>query len=249
MSALLLGGTAEARDLAARLVAADVEVVSSLAGDVAAPLLPAGKVRIGGFGGVHGLAGYLRANAVSAVVDATHPFAATMTAHAAAACAVTGVALLRLERPSWAARPDAEHWHWVGSLDEARGEAERLGERVFLAIGRQELGVFAGWTDRYVLARMVDAPGFAPPATWEVVRARGPFRLPDELELLTSRAIDVLVTKDSGGGTDAKLDAAATLGVPVVAVRRPPPPEGIGVASSVDEAVAWIVHRPGAVTP
>ena len=242
MSALLLGGTAEARDLAARLVAADVEVVSSLAGDVAAPLLPAGKVRIGGFGGVHGLAGYLRANAVSAVVDATHPFAATMTAHAAAACAVTGVALLRLERPSWAARPDAEHWHWVGSLDEARGEAERLGERVFLAIGRQELGVFAGWTDRYVLARMVDAPGFAP-------RARGPFRLPDELELLTSRAIDVLVTKDSGGGTDAKLDAAATLGVPVVAVRRPPPPEGIGVVSSVDEAVAWIVRRPGAATP
>ena len=103
--------------------------------------------------------------------------------------------------------------------------------------------------DRYVLARMVDAPGFAPPATWEVVRARGPFRLPDELELLTSRAIDVLVTKDSGGGTDAKLDAAATLGVPVVAVRRPPPPEGIGVVSSVDEAVAWIVRRPGAATP
>lgn len=248
MRVLLLGGTGEARELAARLHPR-IDIVSSLAGRVPDPALPVGSVRIGGFGGVDGLRQWLQDNGIDAVVDATHPFAATMTAHAAAACAVTGVALLRLERPSWAARPDAEHWHWVGSLDEARGEAERLGERVFLAIGRQELGVFAGWTDRYVLARMVDAPGFAPPATWEVVRARGPFRLPDELELLTSRAIDVLVTKDSGGGTDAKLDAAATLGVPVVAVRRPPPPEGIGVVSSVDEAVAWIVHRPGAATP
>ena len=144
MSALLLGGTAEARDLAARLVAADVEVVSSLAGDVAAPLLPAGKVRIGGFGGVHGLAGYLRANAVSAVVDATHPFAATMTAHAAAACAVTGVALLRLERPSWAARPDAEHWSATEYACHVRDVFRLFDTRLGLMLDQDD-PLFANW--------------------------------------------------------------------------------------------------------
>ena len=245
MTVLLLGGTAEARLLAAGLAAAGVPVVTSLAGDVTDLRLPAGAVRVGGFGGAPGLAAHLRDQGVSAVVDATHPFAAQITANAAAACAETGVALLRLSRPGWSGRPDAASWHWVDSLAEAREVAQTLGERVFLATGRQTLPEFVGWTERFVLVRVVDAPEFAVPASWEVLRARGPFDLADERELLRGRGIDVLVTKDSGGATDAKLDAAAELGVAVVIVRRPALPVGVAVVDTVAEALMWaLAHAP-----
>ena len=240
MTVLLLGGTAEARSLADRLAAAGVPVVTSLAGDVAEPRLPAGSVRVGGFGGADGLAAYLRDNDITVMVDATHPFAERMTANAAAACAATGVALLRLSRPGWADRPEAAVWHWVDTLAEARRVAETLGERIFLATGRQSLAAFAGWTDRYVLLRVIDVPEIEPPATWEVLRARGPFTLGGELDLLRGRGIDVLVTKDSGGPTDAKLDAATRLGVAVVVVRRPPLLPGVPVVATVAEALAWV---------
>lgn len=239
MSILLLGGTAEARELAALLVASGVPLVTSLAGDVAEPRRPVGTVRIGGFGGADGLAAHLRAHDTTAVVDATHPFAERITANAAAACAATGVALLRLSRPGWAGRPEAAGWQWVDDLDGARRAAERLGARVFLAIGRQGLAAFAGWTDRYVLVRVVDAPEVDAPGTWEVLRARGPFSFEGECDLLRSRSIDVLVTKDSGGPTEAKLDAAAHLGVPVVVVRRPQVPSGVPVVTTVAEAFVW----------
>jgi precorrin-6A/cobalt-precorrin-6A reductase len=240
MTVLLLGGTAEARRLAELLVATGIPVVTSLAGDVADPSLPAGETRVGGFGGADGLAGYLREHGTRAVVDATHPFAERISANAAAACAATGVPLLRLSRPSWATRPDASTWHWVDSVTAARESAAGLGTRVFLAIGRQSLPEFADWADRYVLARVVDPPDVAVPGSWEVLRARGPFRLEDEVALLRSHAIDVLVTKDSGGPTDAKLDAAATLGVPVVVIRRPVLPEGVPVVGTVADAVARV---------
>jgi precorrin-6A/cobalt-precorrin-6A reductase len=245
MTVLVLGGTAEARRLAGHLVADRVSVVTSLAGEVSAPRLPPGEVRVGGFGGADGLADHLRDHGVVAMVDATHPFAATMTAHAAAASAATGVPLLRLQRPGWAGRPDAATWHWVDSAGEALVEAESLGERVFLAIGRQSLPAFATWTDRPVLARVVDPPELGVPATWQVLRARGPFRLADELALLRENDIDVLVTKDSGGPTAAKLDAAALLGVPVVVLRRPPLPEGVPVVGTVAEAAAWVRDHAG----
>lgn len=235
MRVLVLGGTTEGRALAGELASRGVDVVSSLAGDVASPRLPAGAVRVGGFGGVEGLVAYLTDERIDAVVDATHPFARTMTEHAARACAATGVRLIRLSRPSWGSRPDASSWHWVDSLEQAREVAETLGRVVFLAIGRQELGVFRGWTDRPVVARMVDAPQPEVPATWRVIRARGPFRLADEIELMSGAGVEVLVTKDSGGSTAAKLDAAARLGVAVVIVRRPPIPAGVPEASGVAE--------------
>ena len=239
MSVLLLGGTAEARRLAELLVADAVPVVTSLAGVVASGRRPPGEVRVGGFGGAPGLIGYLREHGVTAVVDATHPFAAQVTANAADACAQVGVPLLRLSRPSWAARADAASWHWVDTIADARLAAEGLGARAFLAVGRQSLGEFADWTDRPVLARVVDIPNFAVPPTWEVLRARGPFTLADELTLLRSHHIEVLVAKDSGGSTDAKLDAAAELGVAVVMVRRPALAAGVDVVASVAEAAAW----------
>jgi len=243
MSLLLLGGTAEARELAGILHGAGVSVMTSLAGEVAVPRLPEGQVRIGGFGGRNGLVAYLREHEVTAVVDATHPFAEQITANAVAACAEVGCPLLRLSRPSWSGHPEAAAWHWVDSLAQARTVAPQLGRRVFLAIGRKSLGEFAGWTDSYVLVRVVDQPDFAVPASWEVLRARGPFHIDAERDLLLDHGIEVLVTKDSGGRADAKLDAAHQLGVPVVIVARPPLPAGVEVVSSVAEATEWVQRR------
>lgn len=240
MKVLLLGGTAEARELARLLNAEGIAVVTSLAGAVANLHLPEGTTRVGGFGGADGLAGYLRGHHVDAVIDATHPFAERMSANASDACGRAGVPLLRLSRPSWAARPDAVSWHWADSIDQAREMAGRLGNRAFLAIGRHALAEFADWDDRFVLARVVDPPDFAVPPSWTVLRGRGPFGIEDELDLLRSYGIDVLVTKDSGGPTDAKLAAASELEVPVVMVRRPAPPVGARWVTDVADVVVWV---------
>ena len=238
---LVLGGTGEARRLATALVADGVDVVSSLAGRVADPVLPPGEVRIGGFGGAAGLAEWLAANPVGAVVDATHPFAETMTASAADACARTGHPLLRLQRPGWTAQP-GDDWRWVDSLEGAAAAVAGF-DCVFLTTGRQGLGAFAGLT-AHCIVRSVDPPEPPLPERTTVVLERGPFSLDDELALLREHAVQVLVSKDSGGHlTEAKLLAARELGVPVVLVRRPPLPPGVPVVATVDEALAWLRDR------
>jgi precorrin-6A/cobalt-precorrin-6A reductase len=235
---LVLGGTAEARQLAAELVEAGIPVTSTLAGRVSRPRLPAGDVRIGGFGGPHGLAQWLREHGIAAVVDATHPFAERISASAGAACERAEVPLLRLERPGWRER-DGDQWQWVQTLDEAAAAVPRLGTRVLLTTGRQGLAAFAGVGDAWFLIRCVDPPAPPLPPRHQVLLDRGPYTIDGELALIDEHRIDLVVTKDSGGTlTRAKLDAARSRGVPVILVRRPPRPEA-AIVSAPGDVLAW----------
>lgn len=238
---LVLGGTSEARELAAVLHADGLTFVSSLAGRVARPRLPAGDVRIGGFGGVPGLRDYLRAQSIRAVVDATHPFAKGMTANARAACAAEHVPLLRLERPGWAHAPGADGWHWVDDHQDAARLTSEISVRPFLTVGRQELGWFTDpLKHHHVLTRVVDTPSIDVPGTWTVLLSRGPYDHDGERALIHQHGIDAVVTKDSGGDyTWPKMSVADELDIPVIVVRRAPAPDDDDVTHEVAAAVAW----------
>jgi precorrin-6A/cobalt-precorrin-6A reductase len=237
MRVLLLGGTSEARALAARLHP-DVDVISSLAGRVPDPALPVGEVRIGGFGGVDGLRLWLSEAGVDAVVDATHPYAATITASAAAVCEDVGLPHLVLARPGW----DPGDATVVGSDAEAAKTvaAERY-SRVFLTTGRSGTAAFID-VDAWFLIRAVTAPDADTlPRRHQLLLSRGPYHYDDELALLRDHHVDALVTKNSGGAmTRPKLDAASALGVAVVMVDRPPLPAGVRTVSTVDDAADWV---------
>jgi precorrin-6A/cobalt-precorrin-6A reductase len=242
---LLLGGTGEARELATALVRRDVPVVSSLAGRVARPRLPRGEVRVGGFGGPEALAGWLTGHRVTAVVDATHPFAERISASAGQACLAAGVPLLRLERPGWSEAP-GDRWHWVGDLGAAAAAIPALGGRVLLTTGRQGLERFAGVSDAWFLIRCVDPPSGPLPAAHELLLDRGPYTVAGEGALLDRHRIDLVVTKDSGGDlTRAKLAAARERRLPVIVVRRPWRPSAPAV-SSVADALSWALRHAGA---
>jgi precorrin-6A/cobalt-precorrin-6A reductase len=239
MRVLLLGGTAEARALA-KTLHPHVEIISSLAGRVPDPALPGGPVRIGGFGGVDGLRRWLQDERIDAVVDATHPFAATITAHAAEACAELRMPHLVLARPAWAPG-DA----LVVESDIAAAEtvARQGYSRVFLTTGRSGAKAFAG-SDAWFLIRAVTAPDDASlPRHHRLLLSRGPYHYDDEFALLRQHGIDALVTKNSGGDmTRAKLDAAAALAIPVVMVARPQLPAGLTAVSTVKEAAEWVAR-------
>jgi precorrin-6A/cobalt-precorrin-6A reductase len=236
---LILGGTAEAVELAgACAVRPGLEVISSLAGRTRAPALPPGEVRIGGFGGAGGLARFLAERGIDRVIDATHPFAVQIGAHAEQACRAVGVPRVRLLRPPWTHMP-GDHWIEVADLAEAAQRLPQLGRRILLTVGHQDLGAFTA-LDLWFLVRTIEPPGVLPLRHGHWLAGRGPFAVEDELALLRAHAIEVLVTKASGGAaTYAKLAAARRLGLPVVMVRRPPPPPG-PVVDSIEAALAWL---------
>lgn len=242
---LILGGTGEARELAAALVAAGADVISSLAGRVSQPRLPVGPVRVGGFGGADGLAGYLRAEQVTVLVDATHPFAATITANAALAAATAGLPRLVLRRPAWdegQAGDSARPWQLVPDI-QAAADAVRSwpGEGVFLTTGRRDLAAFATDGGHQFLVRTVDPPEGPVPPRMTLLLDRGPYTVAGESGLIREHRIGLLVTKNSGGPmTAAKLTAAGELGVGVIMVARPPLPPGSTVAATVPDALRWL---------
>ena len=240
---LILGGTGEARELAAALVATGVDVISSLAGRVSRPRLPDGPVRVGGFGGADGLAAFLRDEAITHVVDATHPFAGTITANAALAAAKAGVPLLVLRRPSWDADPS---WTIVADIH-AAADAVRAwpGDGVFLTTGRRDLSAFAADDRHRFLVRTVDPPDGPVSPGMTLILDRGPYTVDSESALMREHRIGLLVTKNSGGPmTAAKLIAAKGLGVEVIMVRRPPLPPGSTAVETVPGALHWLAKGP-----
>lgn len=237
MKVLVLGGTAEAAALAAALhERPGFAVTSSLAGRVALPSLPPGEVRIGGFGGSDALAGWLQAHRTDVVVDATHPFARQITEHAVLATSAVGIPLVVLRRPGWVEGP-GDRWHRVPDASSAAALLPSLGTRVFLPIGRGELGAFAGLDELWFLVRAVERPLPPLPARYSLVLGRGPYTADAEVGLLREHRIDVVVSRDSGGAmTEAKLVAARELGVPVVLISRPRA-VGVSAVETVEEAV------------
>jgi precorrin-6A/cobalt-precorrin-6A reductase len=239
---LILGGTAEAAELAARLAGDDrLETVTSLAGLTRLPNVGAGAVRRGGFGGPDGLAAYLKDGGYGALIDATHPFAAQIAAHAAEAAEKAGVPRIKLLRPPFE-RTAEDRFVPVSDM-QAAAAALPHGARVFLAAGRREIAPFAARPDLWCLVRMIE-----PPASGEVfpkgeiILGRPPADAETEIALLKQHAIGWIVSKDSGGQAGAKILAARKLGLPVVLVERPEPPAGETVAT-VAEALSWIDAR------
>jgi len=242
---LILGGTGEALALA-RLLAEqrpDLVVTTSLAGATSAPVQPPGKLRTGGFGGADGLADWLRDATVAALIDATHPFAATMAGHAAAAASASGVPRLKLVRAMWPRR-DGDRWISVADAPAAaRALAKLSARRVFLTLGARDLGAFAGLSGVTFTVRMIEAPETPLPlARADLILARGPFGEVDERALMTGRRIDAVVAKASGGAaTRGKIDAARGLGLPVVMIARPPLP-ACETAPDAAAALDWIAR-------
>lgn len=243
MRVLILGGTQEAFQLAEQLAElSGIEIVSSLAGRTKEPRLPQGEVRMGGFGGADGLARYLREARITHLVNATHPFAAQISANAVAAAEAAGIPLMRLLRPAWIARQD-DRWMGVRNAPEAAELCRREGGRIFLTLGSGELEAFAGIHNAHFLVRMVDAPEALPLRDYRTIAARGPFSLQDELRLVAEHHIGLIVAKNSGGdATYAKIEAARRMGLPVIMIERPAialDPRSPAVANVAD-VVAWV---------
>lgn len=241
---LVLAGSSEARDLIGE-ISDSYKVIASLAGVTRAPLDLGCETRVGGFGGVSGLVAYLRDARIDILVDATHPFAAQMTDHAAQATALAGVARIVLQRSGW--EPDiGDNWIFVDNFEEV-AKIIPEGSTVFLGTGRQTLGDFSNMVNRRLLCRVIDPPqGPFPFAGGRFVVGRPPFSIAEEVTFFQAKSVDWLVVKNAGGARSrSKLDAARQLGLPVVMQRRPSLPFVSSVADvpfveTVAACVAWL---------
>ncbi len=242
MRALILGGTGDANKLAEAFVREKIDAIYSYAGRTQIPLGHALPTRIGGFGGVQGLADFIREAGITHVIDATHPFAAEMSRHAVDACAATDIPLMALERAPWL-RTDGDNWIEVADVNAAVTALPEKPARVFLAIGRQHLMPFTVKPQHAYTLRFIDAPdGDLPLPGADVIVSRGPFTLEGDRELMRSRDVEILVARNSGGtGARAKIDAARELGLPVIMIARPALPQRPR-AENVEDVLAWLGH-------
>ncbi|KQP61203.1 MULTISPECIES: cobalt-precorrin-6A reductase [unclassified Methylobacterium] len=240
MRILILGGTGEASALVAGLAGTVHAVTLSLAGRTTAPRVEPVRTRVGGFGGAEGLAAWLRAEATDLLVDATHPFAARIGVNAAVAAQSVGIKILAVRRPPWPRRP-GDLWTEVASVADCVAALGPVPRRVFVTVGRLELPVFAAAPQHDYVVRTIEPVGDALPVPrLTTIAARGPFAQADEARFMREAAIEVLVTKNSGGeATYGKVAAARALAVPVVIVRQPEKPEVARVADAA-QALAWI---------
>ena len=246
---LILGGSGEAAALARALaVDARYDVTLSLAGRTVEPTLLPGKLRKGGFGGAEGLAHTLTEDRFDLLIDATHPFAVQMKAHAIEAARAAGAPLLAIRRPAWIPS-EGDRWIMVDRIEDAPAALGDTPRRPFLTTGRMELAPFRKAPQHFYVLRSVEAPSpeKLPPRV-ELITARGPFKFDDERALLEDHAIDVVVTKNSGGtATSAKLEAARALSLPVIMVERPALPEALSV-ETVADALAWLERAHGSTS-
>lgn len=242
MRVLLLGGTTEANQISRALAKAGIAGVYSYAGRTATPVPQPLPTRVGGFGGVAGLADYIRQERITHVIDATHPFASQMSGHAVEACTMTSTPLIAFLRDPWMEVP-GDQWQHVDSFESAARALPDRPARIFLAIGRQHLAPFAARPQHFYLLRLVDVLDTAMPLpNAEIVLARGPFTIEGDLALLRDHGITHVVTRNAGGeGAKAKLDAARARGLPVIMIDRPGLPQR-GTAQSVDEVMRWLAH-------
>ncbi|WP_192036452.1 cobalt-precorrin-6A reductase [Halomonas sp. YLGW01] len=242
MKVLILGGTTEASALARALAEREIPARFSYAGRVAAPKPQPLPTRVGGFGGIDGLAAFLKAEGITHLIDATHPFAEQMSRHAVAAAEQTGTRLLALTRPPWALQP-GDDWQRVDSIEAAVEALAGPPQRVLLAIGRMHLAAFAARPEHHYLLRLIDRPDTPPPLPHHTLTVdRGPFTREGDLALLREHGVERLVCKNAGGaGAAAKLEAARILALPVVMIDRPAlPPRR--EAHTLDEALQWLGH-------
>jgi precorrin-6A/cobalt-precorrin-6A reductase len=244
MRVLILGGTTEASELT-RLLADDrrFETTVSLAGRTANPKTQPVRTRIGGFGGIDGLAAWLRAESIEAVIDATHPYADQISFNAVAACNQLAIPLASIIRAAWQAQA-GDAWREVANAEVAADALGAEPRRVFLSLGRLELGAFTNAPHHHYVARTIDPPGdVALPPDVKLLVGRGPFDREAEAALLEREKIDVLVSKNSGGAaTYGKIEAARNLGIPVMMIARPQKLRGHALEGAND-ALVWLEQR------
>ena len=239
---LILGGTTEARQLARAIANRAIHATLSYAGRVERPRNSAIPHRMGGFGGIEGLVEYINSNAITHLIDATHPFAAQMSNNAIAACAIANIPLVALTRPPWKPTPD-DRWQSVPDIAAAVAELAGPPRRVFLAIGRQNLDAFTAQTQHHYVLRLVDPPVAPPPLPHhDIIVSRGPFERAGDIDLMRTHGVDLVVAKNAGGtGAVAKLEAARQLALPVIMIERPVLPCRYEV-ETIDEVFHWLDH-------
>lgn len=242
MRVLLLGGTTEATALAHAFASAGIDAIFSYAGRTENPVAQPLPTRLGGYGGINGLADYIIDAQITHVVDATHPFATQISRNAVEACTMTQTPLIAHERREWLAQP-GDDWQHVPDTQSAVAALPANPARIFLAIGKQTLPAFAAQPQHFYLLRLVDAPGAAlPMPNAEVILDRGPFTVESDMALMRSHAITHIVAKNSGGtGALAKLEAARRLHLPVILIARPAIADR-PMARTLNAVMDWLDH-------